>query len=211
MDSPAPAPFQERQVFRRPSSRRPSGYRSSQLTMVRSRRNSPVSEEPTNPHDTQGSVELGASQWIVQRSPSDVVSERLLRYQPEIPETQFSVVEPQLSYMERALEQLSSPVRRPNPIRTKSMLAHVLFAPHGQSSSGLIAGGITMAEAFHHTVSPLKSGNRLPTLREECSSEEKSLRSLARKASVKLGTMPCSARRRTVSLQFKPPFRPSTV
>lgn len=205
VDSPTPAPIQERQVIRHRSSRRSSGFGSSQLTIVRSRRNSPIPEELINLHDTQGSVELGAPQRII-----SVASESLLSYQPEIPETQFSVVGPQLSYMERALGQLGSPIRRPNMNRTKSTPAPV-FAQHGQSSDGLMAGGIAMKEAFHHTVSPLKIGSCLPTLREESSSEEKSLKSLTRKASVNLGTMPGSARKRTVSLQFKPPFRPSTL
>jgi hypothetical protein len=179
--------------------------------VVPSRRNSLIPEnELTNASDTQGSVELGDSRTIIRRARPDEVSEAG-ESQPEIPETQFSFVH-QMSYMERALEQLSSPVQRPSLSRTKSMPAHVFFLQPKQGSDTMLAGGIMVAEAFQHTVSPVKSGSRLRTsLRESPGRQEQSLKALTRQASLNLGTLPESARKRTVSLQFKPPFLPSTL
>jgi hypothetical protein len=212
IDSPTPAPSQNRQAVHRRSSRRRSGLGSQQLTVVRSRRNSLIPEnELTNTSDTQGSVELGNSRTIIRRSPLDEVSETRRESQPEIPETQFSFVH-QMSYMERALGQLSSPVRRPSLSRTKSMPAHVFFLQPKQGSDTMLAGGITVAEAFQNAVSPVKSGSRLRTLLGESPGrQEQSLKALTRQASLNLGTLPESARKRTVSSQFKPPFLPSTL
>jgi hypothetical protein len=211
IDSPTPALPQVRQVVHRRSSRRRAGLGSQQLTVVRSRRNSLIPEnELTNASDTQGSVELGDSRTIIRRSLPDENSETQRESQPEIPETQFSFVH-QRSYIERALGQLSSPVRRPSLSRTKSMPAHVFFLQPNQGSDEMLAGGITVAEAFQHTVSPVKSGSRLRTLLGGSPGrQEQSLKALTRQASLNLGTLPESARKRTISLQFKPPFLPST-
>jgi hypothetical protein len=211
IDSRTPALPQVRQVVHRRSSRRRAGLGSQQLTVVRSRRNSLIPEnELTNASDTQGSVELGDSRTIIRRSLPDENSETQRESQPEIPETQFSFVH-QRSYIERALGQLSSPVRRPSLSRTKSMPAHVFFLQPNQGSDEMLAGGITVAEAFQHTVSPVKSGSRLRTLLGGSPGrQEQSLKALTRQASLNLGTLPESARKRTISLQFKPPFLPST-
>lgn len=210
-DSPTPAPSQNRQAVHRRMSRRRSGLGSQQLTVVQSRRNSLIPEnELANASDTQGSIELGDSRTIIRRARPDEVSEAG-ESQPEIPETQFSFVH-QMSYMERALGQLSSPVQRPSLNRTKSMPAHVFFLQPKQGSDTMLAGGITVAEAFQHTVSPVKSGSRLRTsLGESPGRQEQSLKALTRQVSLNLGTLPESARKRTVSLQFKPPFLPSTL
>ncbi|PMD36090.1 hypothetical protein L207DRAFT_515817 [Hyaloscypha variabilis F] len=54
-----------------------------------------------------------------------------------------------------------------------------------------------MSAAFHHTVSPPKSGS---SLLEESPAQEKTLKALTKQASLSMGTMPGSARKRTPSL-----------
>jgi hypothetical protein len=92
------------------------------------------------------------------------------------------------------------------------MPAHVFFLQPNQGSDEMLAGGITVAEAFQNTVSPVKSGSSLRTLLDRSPGrQEQSLKALTRQASLNLGTLPESARKRTVSLKFKPPFLPSTL
>lgn len=206
VDSPTPAPQQSRQIVHRRTSRRSPDFGSQQLTMVRSRWNSPIPEnESATVSDTQGSVELGAPRKILRRLISDEVPETQRERQQEIPETQLSFV-PQLSFMERALGQLNEPMPKTNLSRTKPMQAHVFFAQQERDNVMMVAGGITMIEAFQHTVSPIKSGRRLPTLLEESSGQEQILKALTRQASLNLGTLPINAQNRTSSLRFKPPF-----
>jgi hypothetical protein len=196
VDSPTPTASQGRFSVHRRSSRRRSGVGGQQSTMVRSHPHIPIpEEEPADERDMQGSVELGQQQGNGRHSPSDTSPERQPSKHLEIPETQFSV-EPQMSYMERALSQLNEPNSVPRS-RTKSMLARAFFAQTDYEDDGMMAGGITMSAAFHHTVSPPKSGS---SLLEESPAQEKTLKALTRQASLSMGTMPGSARKRTPSL-----------
>ena len=211
IDSPAPASSQGRRNLHRSSSRRLSGLRSQQLTMVHSRQHSPNPEDkPIDERDTQESIELGQKGRNIRHPLSKAVFKTQLNDVLEIPETQFTVV-PQRSYMERARIHLNEPVPRPSRSRAKSMPVHTYFVQEDQASDNIMAGGITMTAAFQHTVSPAKSPSRMPSLLEEGSSVKKSLSSLTRQASLNMGTLPGSARARTPSLQLKPPFLRSTL
>jgi len=211
VDSPTPVPSQGRDNERRRLSRRHSGLRSQQLTMVRSRRHSPIPEDPPiDERGTQESVELGQKERNTRRASPHAVFESQPGDLPEIPETQFSVA-PQMDYLERAKLHLSQPSAKPSLSRAKSMPLQAYFAQNDQASDKLMADGITMTAAFQHTVSPAKSPSRIPTLLEDGSSAKKSLSSLTRQASLNMGTLPGSARARTPSLHIKPPFLRSTL
>jgi hypothetical protein len=201
VDSPSPAPLQNRKGVRLRSSRRQSAF-GSQLTMVRLRRNSPLSEkESLNVHNnTQESVIPGDSRRTIRSSPINIVLESHFRNNPDSPETQLSFV-PQPTYMERAIGQLSQSTQRSNLTRTKSTPAHVYFTRQEGDGNTMMAGGITMTSTFQHTAS-LLNASQLETLLEE-----KSLRALTRQTSLSLETMPGSAKKRTVPLQFNPPFK----
>jgi hypothetical protein len=92
---------------------------------------------------------------------------------------------------------------------------HTIYRPNP-----LMVGDISMTQAFNHTLyrnpltagsanmsSPVKAMSRLPTLTEETPDQMKSLKTLTRQASLGLGTVPESARKRMVSLPFTPPFK----
>jgi hypothetical protein len=204
-DNPTPMPLPNNKDLRRQPSRRYSRFEI-QLTMARSRRTSPIPEsEATSVHDSQGSVILGNSQRRIRRSSADTIPETQLNDMPETPETR-TFIAPQTSYMQRAIGQLSQPILRSNLTRTKSMPAHAFCAQPERDSDTMMAGGTTMTAAFQHRVSPAKSACRMPSLMEEISSQEKSLKTLTRHASLNMGTMPGSARKRMGFLRLKPPF-----
>jgi hypothetical protein len=207
VDSPTPAPLQNRKDIRRRPSRRQSAFRNQQLTIVESLRNSPVPEkELTSIQDVKKSVILDDSQKVIRRSQASTVPETQFSTKPTIPETRLSYV-PQDSYIEQSMGQLSQLIQGSNLRQTKSMPAHVYSAQQEQHGGTMMAGGIIMTGAFQHTAYPTKSASRMPTSLEESPSKEKSLRTLTMQASLSLGTMPGSARKRTVSLQFNPPFK----
>lgn len=211
VDSAATSPVQNRQDLRCYSSRRLSRIGSKQLKMVLSRRNSPMPEnESQNSYKTQGSVELGDPERLSHRSPSDAVLETQISNQPEIPETKFSV-EPQKSYLERALGQLREPIDRPSLTRIKSMPAEVFFAQQEQSGDA-VARGSTMLRKFQRPISYVKTAHQMPTVLEGSANVEKSLLALTRKASLNMGTLPGSSRKRAASFQLtRPPFTRSTL
>jgi hypothetical protein len=211
VDSDASSPVQNHQGLRCYSSRRHSRIGSKQLTMVRSRRNSPMPENKSqNSYKTQESVELGDPQRITHRSPSDAVLETQKSNQPEIPETQF-LIEPQKSYLEGALDLLGEPIGRPSLNQIKSMSAQVFFAQQEQSVDA-IASGFTMLGKFQRPNSSVKTAHQMPTVLEGSANVKKSLSVLTRKASLNMGTLPGSSRKRAASFQLtRPPFIRSTL
>jgi hypothetical protein len=137
--------------------------------------------------------------------------------EPDARESQQSYVPEPVSYFSRASQKLKEPVTSGRLPRTKSTPARTrmaFFGP-GNEDPALMPGGITMEEAFAYSpskTSPVKPSSfrapaRLPTLLEEKSSGQKSLRTLTRQASLGLGTMPGTARRRMMSLPFAPPLK----
>lgn len=188
--------------------------------------------------DSQGSTILGGNQPLFARTDSHLVpniskkrgDSQLSDHQSSvaIPETQFEV-EPEpgarecqqsyipetVSYFSRASQQLKEPVTSGRLSRTKSTPARMAFFGPGNDDPELMAGGISMEEAFAYSpskTSPVKPSSfrtpaRLPTLLEEKSSGQKSLRRLTREASLGLGTMPGTGRKRNMSLPFVPPFK----
>jgi hypothetical protein len=160
-------------------SRRLSRIRSKQLIMVRSCPNSFIpGDEPQDTYETQGSVELGGPQRIAHHSPSDAVLEIQTSNQPEIPETQFSI-EPQKSYLERALGQLREPIDGPSLNQTKLMPRQAFFAQQEESGDA-IAGGITMLGEFQHPILLVQTARHMPTMLKERGNVEKSLSALTR-------------------------------
>lgn len=208
------------------SSRRLSRIASQALQFVNSRPTSPQQPAPINT-DSQGSVELGDTQRLLrgdqhayipetqfskpkQEPEQEAVDEGEEEVEPDVLLSQVSFV-PQSSYFEQASQNLQEPVRRPNVVRTKSMPAS-MHTPRAPERPELIAGGITIAEAFQYTISPSQSrsksiGGVRGTLLTATPGSEKSLRTLTRQASRGLGTLPSSTRKRMVSLPFVPPFK----
>ena len=210
-DSAASSPVQNRQSLHCYSSRRLSRIGNKQLTMVRSRQNSPMPEdESINTHETQESVELGHPQRIAYHSPSDAILETQTSNQPEIPETQFSI-EPQKSYLERALGLLREPIDNLSLRRIKSMPAQAFSAQQEQSGDA-IAGEFTMLGEFKHPISRVKTTHQMPTVLEGGANAGKSLSALTRQASLSMGTLPGSTRKRVASFQLtRPPFIRSSL
>jgi hypothetical protein len=191
--------------------RRRSRIGSKCLTVVGTRRPSPIPEvESPYLQNTQGSVELGDSQRLAAvrgKLPSCIPETQLEDQHVELIDERSSQQPfvPQASYFERASQKLQLPVRKLNLERTKSM-------PASKHTPGLMAGGISMSDAFEHTLSgfsPRKSTTPLPTLLHETAAQKKSLITLTRRARIGLGSIPSSSvRRRQVSLlPFIPPFR----
>jgi hypothetical protein len=204
-------------IRRHPSSRRHSGIGSQQLTTVRSRPSSPSSNPLfTSLQDSQGSIILGEPPRVVRRPSGNSIPETQFVDDSEALETRFTFVPGSTGYFDQARRDLTESTRGPNFLtRTTSMPMHTLRRPNP-----LMAGHISMTAPFAHTLSrnPLTAGNtsmsspvrptsRLPTLMEETPDQMKSLKTLTRQASLGLGTVPESARKRMVSLPFTPPFK----
>jgi hypothetical protein len=204
-------------IRRHPSSRRHSGIGRQHLITVRSRPSSP-SPNPlfTSLQDSQGSIILGEPPRVVRRPSGNSIPETQFVDDSETLETGLTFVPDSTGYFDQARRDLTESTRGPNLLtRTTSMPMHTLHRPNP-----LLAGHISMTAAFAHTLSrnPLTAGNtsisspvrptsRLPTLREETPDQMKSLKTLTRQASLGLGTVPESARKRMVSLPFTPPFK----
>jgi len=172
---------------------------------------SPSSTEPSVliVPDSQGSVELGdprkPARQISRAHMTQTYVEGDAVEPDEEPLSQQSFV-PTSSYFDRASQHLQIPIQRTYLSRTKSMPRDMHYFRQEQND-GMMVGGITMSKAFMHTVSPRKSSGRVPSILEETATREKSLKALTRKASVGLGTLPASEKRRTVSMRFAPPFK----
>jgi hypothetical protein len=216
--SPIRAQTRARTTIRRhPSSRRHSGKGSQHLTIVRSRPSSP-SPNPmfTSLQDSQGSVILGEPLRVVRRSSGNSIPETQFVDDSEILETRFTFVPDSTGYFDQARRDLTELTRGPKFVtRTTSMPMHTLHRPNP-----LMAGHTSVTAAFAHTLSrnpltagstsmssPVRPTSRLPTLMEETPYQMKSLKALTRQASLGLGTVPESARKRMVSLPFTPPFK----
>jgi hypothetical protein len=216
--SPIRAQTRSRTTTRRLSSRRNSGIGSQPLTIVRSRPSSPSSNPLfTSLQDSQGSIILGEPPRAVRRPSEISIPETQFVDDPEVLETRFTFVPPPTGYFDQARRGLAESTPGLNPLtRTNSMPVqmHTIYRP-----SPLMVGHISMTQVFNHTLSrnpltagsasmssPVRPASRLPTLMEETSDQMKSLKALTRQAS--LGwTVPESAKKRTVSLPFTPPFK----
>jgi hypothetical protein len=215
------------------SARRLSRMASQALTVVASRPASP--QQPlTNNGDSQGSVELGNTQRLLRVSADAYIPETQFSqpceegekddYQGEnedededeadvdVPNSQLTFVIESRDYFEGAPQCHYDPIRKLNLVRRKSIPA-VLHTPHrpGIDEAEMMTGGVTMAAAFQHTI-PIPSRSKssaggMNKLMTSIPAREKSLRVLTRQASVELGTLPPSTRRRMVSLPFVPPFK----
>jgi len=188
--------------------------------------------------DSQGSTILGGSQPFFARSnshPAPSISNKREDSQisnnessvaipetepepepePGFRESQQSYVPEIVSYFARATQKLKEPLTSGRLSRTKSTPAKLAFLGPGIEDPNLMAGGISMEEAFAYSpskTSPIRPSTfrtpvRLPTLLEEKSTGQKSLRTLTREASLGLGTMPGTARKRMMSLPFVPPLK----
>lgn len=162
----------------------------------------PNPADESQPH----SLIMGDSQRFVRNAAPEPIPET--QSDEDVREAGRRVLVAQTSYFSQASQNLAEPVRSSNIRRSKSSLARLRFAqPQEQTDKGSMAGGITMSAAFQHTVSPVKSSaSRLPSLMEKTPKHQKSLKTITRQASVGLGVMPGSARKRNVSLPFAPPF-----
>jgi hypothetical protein len=205
------------------SSRRLPRMASQALQLVAARPPSPPRQDLIN-EETQGSVELGDSQRFVRDPPPTTMQETQFSKPAQesnedveeaeeeektgVSSSQMSYV-PESSYFARASQSLQKPARKPFIVRTKSMPAsmHTPRAPEKM----LVTGGVTMTEAFQHTIpssqSRSKSSGVRGTLITATPGSEKSLRTLTRQASRGLGTLSSSNRKRLVSLSFVPPFK----
>jgi hypothetical protein len=180
---------------RRYSSRRHSRTGSQSLTIVRSRPYNP----PHNPlfnnlQDSQGYVIFGEPTRTVRRPSVNSIPETQVVEDSEISEARLTFVPGASGYFERARRGLAEPTLEPLPLtRTRSMPLHM---------NPLHSLNPLMAPS-----SPVRAMSRLPTLLKETPDQMKSLKALTRQASLGLGTMPGSARKRMVSLPFTPPFK----
>ena len=146
-------------------------------------------------------------------------SEHEHEIESEVHQSQLSYVPESISYFARASQQLQDPIRSTRFSRTKSTPARPAFFGPPNDNPGLMAGGISMDEAFAYSpnqispikISPLNRTPRLPTLLEAGSSQRKSLKTLARQASLGMGMTPGMARKRMKSLPFIPPFKRTPV
>jgi len=212
VDSPTPPRELEGAASsRRESLRRRSSIRSQPLHVVDQLPESASFEmPPAVTHDSQGgSIILGDTRNFRRSYPADI-PETQVDEEEEI-ETQVVKV-PNGSYFSQASQRLSQPLRPSivnrtisTPIRARS---RVHFNLHqNDDSNGLMAGGISMSAAFRHTVSPVKSSPNRQSSQVQTPSQPRTLKELTRSASQGLGTLHGSARKRTVSLPFKPPFK----
>jgi hypothetical protein len=222
VDAGSPIRAQTRARFtirRHPSSKRHSRIGSKTLTIVHSRPSSP-SPNPlfTSLQDSQGSIILGEPPRVVRRPSGNSIPETQFVDDPEVLETRFTFVPASTGYFDQARRGLAESTSGSNLLtRTTSMPVqmHMLHRPNP-----LMVGDISMTQAFNHALSrnpltagsanmssPVRPTSRLPTLMEETPDQKKSLKALTRQASLGLGTVPESARKRMVSLPFTPPFK----
>ncbi|CZT42282.1 uncharacterized protein RSE6_02143 [Rhynchosporium secalis] len=197
---------------RRPSIRSQSLYVVDELPESGSLRN-PFA---TTCNSQEGSIILGDTQKFHHSYPADV------------PETQVELVEeenvvvmvPEQGYFSQASQHLSQPfhVSRSGVNRTLSVPARARLEPdqeEDESGHRLMAGGISMSAAFQHTVSPATSSSAqqlswvqpLNQPRTPSQRQNKSLRELTRSASMGMGTLHASAKRRPTSAIYQPPFK----
>jgi hypothetical protein len=146
------------------------------------------------------------SSRVATRSLSPCIPETQLDMNPiEKRLSQMSFI-PQASYFESASQNLRS-LKRGTGIRmSKSMsVAKYYFQPEEDREE---EGGMSISNSLAHTIStsPRKMSSPLPTLLQETPNQKKCLQTLTRQASIDLGTVPVSARRRLKSLPFTPPF-----
>jgi hypothetical protein len=189
------------------------------LTIVRSRHSSPSPKTMfTSLQDNRGSIILGEPPRVVRRPSGISIPETQFVDDPEVLETQFTFVPAPTGYFDQARRGFAESTHGPNLLtRTTSVPVqiHTLYR-----TNPLMVGDISMSQAFVHTLSrnPLTAGSasmsssvrptsRLPTLMEETPAQMKSLKTLTREASLGLGTVPESARKRMASLPFTPPFK----
>jgi hypothetical protein len=203
--------------------RRLSHMASHALQLVVSRPASPQQHIPTS-KESQGSIELGDTQRFAHDSQHTSIPENQfskLKQEPnndggkegdedEEEEREVSlsqmVVIPESSYFQRACQSLQEPVRKPSIVRTKSMPAS-MYTPHPTEKGDSMSGGISMTDAFQHTISPSRSKSSGVMGKFMSATPGKRLSVLTRQASRGLGMLPTSARKRMVSLPFVPPFK----
>lgn len=158
------------------------------------------------PRDSQGSIILGNTQSLLPQIPESQLSYRDSQSQSSVqtPDSQITnEVIPGNSYFVRASQHLSNPTQRISKMtRSKTMPTGICTSGRGEGQ--LMAGGITMSEAFRHTVSPSIPQPQSTTDTPRASPD---LRSLTRHASFGMGTTPISSRCRMKSLPFVPPFK----
>ncbi|PVH83559.1 hypothetical protein DL98DRAFT_513078 [Cadophora sp. DSE1049] len=212
VDCPTPPHERERATAsRRQSLRKQPSIRSQSLQVVDQLPDSASFEiPPAITHDSQGgSIILGDTPNFRRSYPADIPETQVP--DDEERETQVVMVS-NGSYFSQASQQLSQPLRASNANRTNSTpgrtRSRVHFDLHQRDDgNGLMAGEISVSAAFQHTVSPVKSPpNRQPS-QLQTPSQPRTLKELTRSASQGLGTLHGSARKRTVSLPFKPPFK----
>ena len=189
----------------------------------------PVSRQETYQPDeeSQGSVELGSTQVLLRVPPQPYVPEKQfsrpnLKPKQDTEEadegqevedqdirlSQVGIIH-ESSYFERVSQSLQEPIRRPIVVRTKSVPASMHTA-QSREKAEFVAGGITVTGVVQQTVSPSGQSNSssIPghTVDYSCWTG-KSLKYLTKQASVGLGTMPSSERKRMMSLPFHPLFK----
>ncbi|KAH7417922.1 hypothetical protein BKA64DRAFT_738455 [Cadophora sp. MPI-SDFR-AT-0126] len=192
--------------------RRPSIKSQSLHVVDRLPDNSPHEIPPAITHDSQGgSIVLGDTQNFRRCYPADIPETQLEDDEEE--ETEVVMVS-NGSYFSEASQQLSQPLRASianrtvsTAVRTRSRVHFDLHQRDDSSGNGLMVGGISMSAAFQHTFSPVKSSPSRQSSQLQTPSRPRTLKELTRSASQGLGTLHGSARKRTVSLPFKPPFK----
>lgn len=119
------------------------------------------------------------------------------------------------NYFDRASQQFRKPIHSLRLSRTKSTPVRPAFFGTRNENDEMMAGGITKEEAFKYSPSqssPLRNSQdnktpRLPTLREEGSSQRGILSTLTKQASARLGTVSSSGRRRMKSMPLIVPMK----
>lgn len=213
LDGPNPTLiYPEGQKEIRQFDERSSGTRSRCLPVIQSRGSSPVAAVhfPSS-RDSQGSIELGDSQILaaVQTSlPSSIPETQVEDQQMTLEEhSSQQFLAPQASYFDFASQQLGL-FRNLNPERMRSMPTTKYMRQNEQKPLLMAAGGIAYSESFRdNLVSPSKSRNSSEPVGLDTSYQKISLAVLTRRASISLGSIPCTSKRREVSLHFVPPFK----
>jgi len=225
VDPPTPVLARRKSPNMRGTSGRPSRMDSQARELVPTRPPSPQRPAQSN-NESQGSVVLGDTQILARVATRSSIPETQfleLNHQPGEggvegsqgnesqvvrPSQLFIIPESSDSSFGLASQGLRHQVATPSIVRRKSMPPS-MHRLQTQESGGLMAGGITMTAAFHHTIgsTPPSIGRIKGTLLAVTPGTGKSLKSLTRQASIGLGTIPCSGRRRMQSLPFKPPFK----
>jgi hypothetical protein len=113
--------------------------------------------------------------------------------------------------LERALGLLREPIDKPGLNRMNSMPAQAVF-PQQEQSVDTIADEFTTLGKFQHPISLVKTAHEMPTVLEGSANAGKSLSALTRQASLNMGTLPGSTRKRVASFQLtRPPFIRSSL